>query len=300
MYARIIQIISLCKSLVINIPVRAFLLFGSCKIIRNIPYAAHAKQRLDIYTPDKTRASNKPRPVVIVVHGGGWIIGDKRERALFSAALTKQGYVVCTINYRLAPQYPFPTAITDFLLALTWVHDYIRAYGGDPEELFVIGDSAGAHIASLGAASGEKQRQLYGVDARKALQSVKRLILYYGIYDLQTVATINRPNLKTYLRSLMGVNDSNDFQYKELDSPLKFAGNLPPTLLIASEVDPLYPQTIEFADAMMAAHKEYELLLLNKANYPAANHGFQSLLWSKAAKVTFIKVVAFLNSNPTK
>lgn len=300
MYARIIQTISLCKSLAINIPIRALLLFNDRKVVRDVSYAISAKQKLDIYTPDKPLASSKLRPVVVVVHGGGWIIGDKRERALFSAALAKEGYVVCSINYRLAPQHPFPTAIADFLLALTWVHNHIRKYGGDPDNLSVIGDSAGAHIASLGMTSAEQQQQLYGIDAKRALRSVKRLALYYGIYNLRTVAKINRPNLKTYLRSFMGIKDIDKFQYEELASPVNCVKDFPPTLLIVSEVDPLYSQTIELRDAMKAAHKEYELLFLGKEDYPSVRHGFQSLVWSKGAKAAFLKVVAFLNSNPTK
>lgn len=295
-YTRTLQLVSSLKSVGVGVVYRIILLFGGYHITRNLSYDTDAKQKLDIY---KYISKNEAqlRPVAVVIHGGGWVTGDKRERALFAARLAQQGYIVVNVNYRLAPQHPFPAAITDFLSAIKWIHGHIQAYGGDPGHLVVIGDSAGAHIASLAVADGQSHSRLYGVDAHDALQCIRKLVLYYGIYDLRTVEYVSRPNMRTYLRSFTGTNGEDQFKYSDLASPIHFVKDFPPTLLIVSEVDPLYSQTAELSERMKTNHIQYELLLLDRVNYPATKHGFQSLVWSKGAKAAFARVTKFLDSD---
>jgi arylformamidase len=104
--------------------------------------------------------SGTPRPVVVLVHGGGWSLGSKESFEQHKArALTAAGYVVVNINYRLSPTGPpamwrpwrirHPDHAHDVAEAVGWVHDEIARFGGDPDRIALLGHSAGAHLVSL-------------------------------------------------------------------------------------------------------------------------------------------------------
>ncbi len=113
-----------------------------------------AEQSLDLIGPATLTGEGQPAvrglPIVVFVHGGGWQRGEKRgflERR--APAFSGAGFLLATINYRLAPQATHPAQIRDTAAALAWLHANARAFGGDPEALFVMGHSAGAHLAAL-------------------------------------------------------------------------------------------------------------------------------------------------------
>lgn len=105
-------------------------------------------QCLDLFTPDE---SPKTRlPVVVWFHGGGWQDGDKRGNLEWKpACFTHAGFVLATVNYRLAPQYLYPDFMLDAARAVAWLHAHAGEYGGDPDRIVVMGHSAGSHIAGL-------------------------------------------------------------------------------------------------------------------------------------------------------
>jgi acetyl esterase/lipase len=113
----------------------------------DVPYAdpAHERQVLDIYTPDG--ADNLP--VVFWIHGGGWQRGDKSDVQIKPRVLTERGFVFVSTNYRLWPEVEMGVLIRDVAMALGWVHENIKGYGGDPTRVFVMGHSAGAQLAAL-------------------------------------------------------------------------------------------------------------------------------------------------------
>ncbi|MBC7808446.1 MAG: alpha/beta hydrolase [Akkermansiaceae bacterium] len=118
-------------------------------VVRDIPYDKSGDPKLnslDIYSP-----SGKSKcPVVIFIHGGGWQIGDKRGSAKGkSEAFPQKGYVFVSVNYRLAPVVKHPVLVQDCAKSIAWVRENIAKYGGDPENIFVMGHSAGAHLAAL-------------------------------------------------------------------------------------------------------------------------------------------------------
>lgn len=125
--------------------------FGDYQVRRNIPYskgaaAASKAQKLDVYVPPAVMG---PRPVVIFVHGGGWTSGSKGQYRFVAEALSTRGYVVVIPAYRLYPQARFPGFVEDAAQAVAWTRDHIAEFGGDPEQLFLMGHSAGAHIAAM-------------------------------------------------------------------------------------------------------------------------------------------------------
>ena len=115
----------------------------------DIPYVknGHERQVLDVYTPE--RATDGRLPVMFWIHGGGWQVGDKSEVALKPRALTERGFVFVATNYRLLPGVEMSVLIRDVAKALGWVSRNIANYGGDPQQIFVGGHSAGAQLAAL-------------------------------------------------------------------------------------------------------------------------------------------------------
>lgn len=112
-----------------------------------IPYGADPRQSLDIYVPD----GGKRRPVIVFWHGGTWIKGSKEQYRFVGSALASAGYVAVLPNYRLVPQARFPQFIEDGALAVKWTREHAAEFGGDPDAIFLMGHSAGAHIsATLG------------------------------------------------------------------------------------------------------------------------------------------------------
>ena len=105
---------------------------------------------LDIYTPDAPGGS-APSPVVVFIHGGAWQIGDKKYDGEKGEYFAENGFVYVTVNYRLSPEVIHPVHIQDVARAVAWVYRRIGEYGGDPDRLFLMGHSAGAHLAALAA-----------------------------------------------------------------------------------------------------------------------------------------------------
>lgn len=121
--------------------------FGSYKRHANIAYGPEPRQRLDVYVP--TRAAVEPRPVVVFWHGGRWREGDKADYRFVGAALAEAGYVVLVANYRHYPRVKMPGYMHDAALAALFAAAHAIEYGGAQERLYLMGHSAGAHLAAL-------------------------------------------------------------------------------------------------------------------------------------------------------
>ncbi len=120
--------------------------FGDHTRSADIAYGGLPRQRLDVYRPGGASGS---RPVVVFWYGGGWTKGSREQYRFVGAALAEAGYVAVLPDYRLYPQVRFPAFIEDGALALAWAQAHAREHGGDPSRLYVMGHSAGAHLAAL-------------------------------------------------------------------------------------------------------------------------------------------------------
>jgi acetyl esterase/lipase len=124
------------------------------EVIRNLSYGERpVRNRLDIYRPAGTVPGAR-LPVVIYVHGGAWIIGNKEQQGRpMLLHLARCGWIGVTINYRLAPRDRWPAQIIDVKRAIAWVREDIAEYGGDPSFVAIAGSSAGGHLSALVALS---------------------------------------------------------------------------------------------------------------------------------------------------
>ncbi len=129
---------------------------GAPKVAKDVPYTDDAAplQTLDVYGFRPTKGCT-PAPVVVWVHGGGWAIGDKRHAIADKARLFNgRGEVLVSVNYRLSerddPDHPIhPAHAQDVGAAIAWVEEHIAGFGGDGEQLALLGHSAGGHLVSL-------------------------------------------------------------------------------------------------------------------------------------------------------
>ena len=111
----------------------------------DIAYAAGARHRLDVFRPRTSTAA----PVVVFFYGGGWRSGYKELYRYAGKALARRGYVAVLPDYRIYPQVLYPDFLDDGAQAVRWVKDNAKKFGGDPDRIFLMGHSAGAHIAAM-------------------------------------------------------------------------------------------------------------------------------------------------------
>lgn len=126
------------------------------RVTRNIQYGVDDNdwQTLDVYQPTPSTQTprlkdNVQRPVIMFLYGGGWTTGKKSQYYFAAAAFTRLGYVVAVPDYVKYPEGKFPQFINDGALSVKWVKDNIADYGGNPDEVFIVGHSAGAHLGAL-------------------------------------------------------------------------------------------------------------------------------------------------------
>lgn len=168
--------------------------YAAAAVTRNQAFGSHPLQCLDVFAPAQP-PSNTPRPILLFVHGGGFIRGDKRSTdspfydniMLWAAG---SGLLGININHRLAPEYPWPAAQQDIAAALLWIQSHAAAHGGDPQRIILCGHSAGAaHIAQY----------LAHPTLRLGNDGVRGAILVSDIYD--TVAFGDNPARRAYFGS---------------------------------------------------------------------------------------------------
>lgn len=118
-----------------------------------------------------TRPRQQPAPVVLVIHGGSWRSGDHTQLPKWSRFLARLGYLVASIDYRLAPQYRFPAPVDDVKAAVAYIKAHAAELGADPERFVLMGRSAGGHLAAVAAYTADDP-------------AIRGLISFYGPFDL--------------------------------------------------------------------------------------------------------------------
>ena len=154
------------------------------KRTRNIVFnrVAGKTLRLDIYEPGRAAEPGVKRPAVLQIHGGGWILGDKREQGLpLLRHLAGEGWVGFNANYRLSPGATFPDHLVDIKRAIEWIRAHADDYDVDPDFIAVTGGSAGGHLAALTALTGNDPAFQRGFE--DADTSIQAAVPFYGVYD---------------------------------------------------------------------------------------------------------------------
>lgn len=260
----------------------------------DIEYANYTGFRpllLDLYR-QTTVAQQSRRPLVIYIHGGGWRRGDSRTVGAFEdfpavlASLAARGYVVASINYRLSAEARFPAAVRDLNAAITFLRRNAGPFGIDPQRVVLWGDSAGAHLAALSAATcGLPQfapppstgrlsrRQAGAARASHASHCVQGVVAWYGIFDLaRLLEPTEALGVAKDAREFLGCAGGPCGQLARRASPVRYASSMtPPMLLLHGRADTEVSssQTLEMAAALRRAGARVEVGLID-----AAGHGW--------------------------
>jgi len=205
-------------------------------------------------------------PVILHIHGGGWVYGHKDSYYRYYAMeCSKYGYAVVTMNYRLAFDYPFPSMIEDIFHSLKWIEDNQETEGFDINRVFLVGDSAGAHLSALSSIihkSHDLQR-MYNVQASKC--QVIGLGLSCGVYDFDRLlgSDYSMPLRDTLIETIFNSKHPKSHPLYDVSSVSKLMNsNFTPAYIISSEADTLYPETRKLIEECIGNNVQYQSHIL--------------------------------------
>jgi acetyl esterase/lipase len=220
---------------------------------RDVAYGPDPRQRLDVYRPSDP--DREPATVVVFFYGGSWQAGFKADYRFVAQALTSRGFVCVLPDYRIYPQVKFPAFVEDGAQAVRWTRDHVAEHGGDPRRIFLMGHSAGAHIAALLTLD-----RHYLADAGLPPDAIRGTAALSGTYDFQpgpgTCAVFDMP--------------SPDAKPDPRIEPVTFAtGRAPPMLLIHGLQDDVVKpsNTSSLASRLRAAGSDVRVI-----TYPSRGH----------------------------
>jgi acetyl esterase len=264
-----------------------------------------AEHRLDLYRPLNHAG---PLPVVVYIHGGGFRILSKDTHWIFPLMFARRGYLVYNINYRLAPRYPFPAAVSDACAALEWVAARAGVDGGDLSRLVLAGESAGANLAtSLTLATTYRRDEPYArriFDLGLPVRAVLPACGLMQVSDPLRARLGRRPNTfmadrfteiaEDYLR---GSEHSLPDQLALAD-PLLFLERqvaperrLPPFFIGVGTADPVLDDSRRLQNALERLGARCEI-----RTYDREMHGFQAMVFRANAQRYWREAHAFLTA----
>ena len=229
--------------------------------IENVSYGSCDKWHLlDLYRPKDTEGK---LPVLLNIHGGAWVYGDKKVYAPYCMYLATQGFAVVNASYRLAPKHTFPAPLEDVGAMVEWVVDHAEDYGLDLSNLFFVGDSAGAHLAT--AYTAVQLNEAYAnsfpgikVDARFV---PKGLLLNCGVFDMEVEWKKQGRALTPFLTDLLGEKPTIE-AVKQMSPAQYITSGFPPVHLTTSNGDFLRKHSYRLKEVLEkkgveVAFKEY-------------------------------------------
>jgi acetyl esterase len=243
----------------------------------------------DVLVPDRAG----PHPVLVYLHGGGWVAGSPKTHHKLGLRFAEAGYLVVNVDYRLAPEAPFPGPFDDCVFAVRWAAENAARFGGDAMRLAVGGDSAGGNLTAAvvthlaGDASAPK---------------IRAALLIYGVFDFAAFDLAGpqgtpAEEAATKLRDAMvdaylGAKRDPGLTRDPRVSPLRAAAKLPPSFLVVGTADPLIDQQKALVAELERAKVPHESVILD-----GMPHGFVQYEFLPPARETIAKMVAFLGRN---
>jgi acetyl esterase/lipase len=228
------------------------------KTLTDITYctADDSPQTMDLYFPD----SGDPWPVLVYVHGGTWMHGDKSEATMFAYNMASQGYLVASVNYRLYPAARYPAMIEDVKCAVRSLRTNAGQYNLDPDRIGAIGVSAGGHLVSLLGTSDPGNWDV-GEHLDQA-SHVQAVIAMAGVMDLAR----DFPNANIETMKLIGFGEHNIVEASPITHVTE---DDPPFLLIHGDLDTTVPleQSQLMYDRLVQANVPAQLVVVKNAGH---------------------------------
>jgi acetyl esterase/lipase len=236
------------------------------KVEKDVVYgtAGGVVLKMDIYYPQKAEGA---APAILYVHGGAWTKGSKDPGPAINDVrmLQQRGYLVASIDYRLAPRYKFPAQIEDVKCAVRFLRANAAVYGIDGDRIGAMGGSAGGHLVSLLGLSGDQDFNTSGGNAGQSVR-VQAVVDMYGPSDISVVpGGVDRG----LLMQVFGASDRGAAVVRQASPVSYVSADDPPFLIIHGEKDPLVPvgQSELLYAALKAAGVPVELLKVKNAGH---------------------------------
>jgi acetyl esterase/lipase len=255
---------------------------GEVEAVRDLAYGDDRRHRLDVY---RRRGASEPGPVVLQIHGGAWVIGDKRQQGQpLLHHLAERGWVGVAPNYRRSPRATFPDHLVDVKRALAWVRQYGAEYGADPEFVVVTGGSAGGHLAALLALTANDAAYQPGFEDVDT--DVSTCVPMYGVYDfLDQHGVRGRAAMRPFLeRFVMKCSPDECRDRWEAASPInQVRADAPPFFVVHGGHDTLawVEDARWFVEALRAVSNNPVLY----AELPHTQHAFDVMYTARTAYV---------------
>jgi acetyl esterase/lipase len=269
----------------------------------DIPYGdAGANTTFDVFTPD---TGDDALTTVVWIHGGAWISGDKENVRPYVRMIAAEGYTTVSLNYTVAPESSYPTAVTQLNDALAFLVEHADEYRIDPDRIVIAGDSAGANLTSQLAVLTTNPEYAAEVGIEPALDPDQLLavILNCGIYDVSEIP--NAPGIAGWgfriaLWSYLGARDwtgtAGDKQMSTLDW---VTADFPRTWISGGNADPLTStQSQPLATKLDGLGVEVETVFYPEGQEPELPHEYQFHLDYEDARTAFQSTLAFLAGLP--
>jgi acetyl esterase/lipase len=253
------------------------------QIQANIRYDRHPETVLDILQPSAPSLAD--RPGVIVIHGGGWVEGDKEHMLeTYCLPFVRRGMVVANVEYRLAQSAPAPAAVNDVLKAAQWFQDHAAQYKVDRNRILATGGSAGGHLALMTTMTPAS------ADLGPTIK-IAAVIDFFGVADVAD--QVAGPNRRRYAE--VWIPEQPDrLELARRVSPITYVRKgLPPILALHGDADATVPyqQSVSLVKALKNAGDDAELITV-----PGGQHGFtpaemeqlwpQIFQWLKKRKIS--------------
>ncbi len=220
--------------------------FEGITCVKDISYGSSALNKGDLYFKSGTENETEKKPVVLYIHGGGFIKGDKKHRVTVSEYYANEGYYVFSINYRLPPEVSITGQIADCANALNYIERLAEKYNIDTEKVFITGDSSGSCQTTFLAATKFDDTLRARIGCPEIKLDIKGLVLMSGIYDVEELVR----NLKLFgvipqtARMILDFDLKNDlsnfkeYEFYDCISPAKYVNeNWCPVFISWSESD---------------------------------------------------------------
>jgi acetyl esterase len=228
-----------------------------------------------------------PHPVLVYLHGGGWVGGSPASHRKLGYRFAEAGFLVFNVDYRLAPEHPFPAPFEDSVDAIRFAARAARTYGGDPARLAVGGDSAGGNLtaAAVAALAGEEGAPRVGA-----------VLLIYGVFDFAMISRtgsaageVAERMMELMIGSYLGRERGDALLRDPRASPIHAAAKLPPAYVLCGTADNLLEQAHAITEQLAAAGIPHEKEIV--ADMP---HGFVQIELFPQARASIDRMAEFL------
>jgi acetyl esterase len=256
---------------------------------------------LDVY---RRRDLPGRRPVLVWIHGGGWLSGHRGDAAGYFTLLADAGYTVVSVGYSRAPGARYPTPVRQIAAALEYLVGNADGLDIDPGRFALAGDSAGAQLASQLAAMITDPEFAAEVGVRPGLkrEALKAVILHCGIYDMRRFLAVDdlpsrllRWGVRQTFRAYTGTLDAEGDVARQMSTLDHVSADFPPTFISGGNGDRLTEtQSRPLATALRAAGVEVEELFFSADREPALGHEYQFDLDDEAGQQALRRSLAFL------